>query len=209
MGKRRVVCMCDKEFEVDVPECVDLDENTEVLESIKNGDFMAHTCPACAKLLKPEFPLRLLGRSLGLDVFFIPELHRYAYLNDKLDYAVQKTKRVVIGYHELVEKISIFEAGLDDRIIEIMKFYLLTKAYEDEACEEQKIMCFFKECGNENLQFHVYGMRLDEVGVWRVPLEIYEDTAQSISEKAKERSFAEILQTPYVSVNKVFGKLPF
>ena len=46
--KRKVVCYCDRDFEVDLPDQVEL--NPEMEEAILKGSFMSTKCPHCGKL---------------------------------------------------------------------------------------------------------------------------------------------------------------
>jgi hypothetical protein len=50
--------------------------------------------------------------------------------------------RVAIGYDELVEKFLIKRAGLDDRVVEVLRYYLLQKAL-DSAAEEREVRILF------------------------------------------------------------------
>ncbi len=133
LQKRRVACFCENSFEVDLPQSADLGVDPLVEEQILKGDFMAVTCPSCGKRLTPEFPFHLVGRGSpsrpqGWDLFLVPEEDRIPFLRGKLEYSPGDPTRVVIGYPELAEKVLIFGQGLDDRVIEIMKYYLLTGA---------------------------------------------------------------------------------
>ena len=202
--KRKLVCFCEAKFEADIPTSVNFSKDPKIEESIMQGKFMTATCPACGKLIKPEFPVRIIDPSRGMDIFFVPELDRMSFLRNKLKYKVADSKRVVIGYDELVEKILLFKYDLNDQVIEIIKYYLLEKALEDsEPDMEVRILFHGKE--DNSLIFHAKGLRKSEVGVLRVDMGMIEKVALQVENKKNEEPFSTILEGPYVSINKLLS----
>jgi len=126
---RQIVCFCEHSFQTDVPERVDLAESPEVEEQILSGEFLSVRCPACGKLLKPEFPVFV--RHEGGTILLVPELDRAAFCRGRLPYGLEDATRGAIGYEELAEKFLIKRAGLDDRVVELIKYYLLRKLLDD------------------------------------------------------------------------------
>jgi hypothetical protein len=122
--KRRIACFCEKVFEADLPALVDLAERPEAADEVLRGEFMAVSCPACGKRLTPEFPCRFTGVAAGplgaLELSLVPETDRVAYLAGRMDKEIGNADRVVIGVPELAEKLAIFRAGLDDRVVEML-----------------------------------------------------------------------------------------
>lgn len=197
MSKKTVTCFCEHTFEVDFPDTFDVQHSPEILTHILNGTFMTFLCPKCGKTLKPEFPCSLIDSSREIEIGFIPEEQRSGYL--KGTHPFPALKRVVIGYKELVEKIKIVTSDLDDRIIEIIKFYLYQKAEQ----EDKNIEIFFheKESSNRNmLVFHIYGLQTDQLGVLNIPFSLYEKNADDFP---NQEPFDEILKPPYISIKKI------
>lgn len=205
MSKRKISCFCENEWEVEVPESVDLDEEPGREGEILEGTFLSYRCDRCGKVLKPEFPMRVVSANRGLELFLLPELERGPFSLGKADYKLDDTVRgrVVIGYPELVEKIKIARDGLDDRVIEIMKFYLLEKAEADES-----VRAYYYAKPADSIELHIYGMREDEVGVSKVPLRVYEQISGELEQKTNEEFFAPILEPPYVSIQKTYREAP-
>ena len=123
---RHIACFCENSFDAEIPESADLAGDPGVQQLILGGDFMAVSCPSCGKRLTPEFPFRLTGVMKVGEIFLVPEADRAAFTRGRLDYDVGKPGRIVVGFQELAEKVLICTRGLDDRVIEIMKYYLLT-----------------------------------------------------------------------------------
>ena len=201
---RTLVCFCEEEFEQDIPEVFDAGEKPSLYQDVLNGSLMAVPCPTCGKVLKPEFPFQLKDDGKGVDIFFIPELDRGAYLLSRLDYKPGKHKRIVIGYRELVEKVKILQAGLDDRVVEMLKYYLLQKAVQSVESDEVSLEIFFHEKKPGGLTFHIEGLKADEVAVFDIKQDMYDKVAQSIDSESGKEPFDTFLTPPYVSVNKVY-----
>ena len=203
--KRKLVCFCEHEFESEVPESVDLAAEPDARRAILEGDFLTIHCPGCGKALKPEFPV--LVSEPGRTLFLVPELDRVSYYRGKLPYPVGQVDRVAIGYGELVEKLRIREAGLDDRVVEVLKYYLLQKLLEQYEGESE-IRLYFSALEPEGLVFHAHGLRDKEIGVLKVSRQMAEKAGQQLKGKLREEPFDQILAGPYVSVNKLATESP-
>ena len=199
---KKITCYCEETFDADLPDEIDLEENPDTIDSIIEGTFMCVTCPSCGKILKPEYPLKLTGNSQGIDLFFIPELDRSSFLLGKLEYNTGTPQRIVIGYRELVEKMNIYKEKLDDRIIEIIKYYLLQKAVESTDNDEADITIYFKEKKSGTIIFHIEGLKLGEIAVSEIKNDMYEKITKTINEKAESEPFKTFLAPPYVSIKR-------
>ncbi|MBN1835954.1 MAG: CpXC domain-containing protein [Spirochaetales bacterium] len=205
--KRKLVCFCEHKFEADIPDRVDLGADPALEEAILQGEFMTVRCPGCGKLLKPEYPVRVEDPAAGLAYFLVPELDRGAYLRGASEYDLEGADRVVIGYDELAEKIRIRRAGLDDRVVELLKYYLLNKILEGEEAEaEGEVRIFFSRTEGQSLVFHAVGLKENEVGVLKVPTELAAKISGQLEERRGQEPYATILRGPYVSVNALYGE---
>ncbi len=196
---KQIPCMCETVVEAEFPEEYDMGNDPSVEPSIFEGTFMSVKCPDCGKILKPEFPVRIFDKSRGIDLFMVPELERTAYLRNKITYP--QANRVVIGYPELVEKLLLYKEQLDDRIVESIKYLLLTKAESEED-----ILIYFHARENADLIFHIHGLKADEVGVSKIPHSLYEKVLKEMDSKKNEYPFNKIITPPYVSVNKLLDE---
>jgi len=203
---KEIECYCGERVETDFPETVDLDVNPGAAEEILEGTFMSLECPHCGTLLKPELPVRVHAPSSGFDVFLVPELDRNAFHRGALDYGVGDPARVAIGYQELVEKLRIWRSGLDDAAVEVVKYYLLSRALENEEQRDVRILFVGRETDGR-LRFQIEGLRDREVALSRVPEATYNRAKERLHEIAGEEPFREILKRPYVSVNRIYRAL--
>jgi hypothetical protein len=203
---RHIACFCENTFDAQVPESADLAEDPEVEALILKGDFGAVSCPVCGKRLTPEYPFRLTGvRGVG-ELFLVPEAHRTAFLRDKLEYPVGKPARVVVGFAELAEKVLIFGRGLDDRVIEIMKYYLLTGAAGGPVQDaERDVTLLYRGEENDKHLFHILGMKEGEVGVARLARTVYDKIAADVETRVTEEPFRDFCDPPWVSLRRAAG----
>lgn len=201
MNTTKISCYCDNEIEVEVPDAIDLAKHPEKEREILDGSFLSFRCSHCGKILKPEFPMHIVHKEKHLELFFLPELDRGAFSRGKAHYTLNDSTRgrVVIGYPELVEKLKILRDNLDDRIIEIIKFYLLERADTPDT-----VRAYYFAKTADAIELHVYGIREEEVGISKVPLHVYEQIAGELDQKATEDPFNSILEPPYVSTQKTY-----
>jgi hypothetical protein len=163
------------------------------------------TCPACGKVLTPEFPFRLSGVPGFGELVLVPEAERVALSRGKLA-AVETRGRVAVGFAELAEKLVIANAGLDDRVIEIMKYYLLTGSSRDtDAAGSADVSFIYHGREGERHVFHIVGMREGEVGVARLAQDLYARIARDLESRMEEEPFREFCTPPWVSLRRVSG----
>jgi len=198
---KKITCYCEKTFEKDIADTFDLDKQPEIYEDILNGTFMSVLCPECKKILKPEFPFKIIKESENIDIFFIPELDRNKYYIKKIDYSILESNRIVIGYNELVEKLSILNCKLNDQIIEFLKFQIFSK-FLDSADSNADIQIVFNEVKEDTLFFYIENLKPDEIGIFKLPLKIYDKA--DLKKKLNKDPYSGFLTPPYVSINRFF-----
>lgn len=196
---RSITCLCDKSFDAEVPDAVDLDADSGLLARLSEGEFMTFTCPHCGVKLKPEFPVRVRGSALARDVWVVPELERLEFYSGKVD--LPAACEVLVGYPELFERARLVRDGVDPEAAEILKFYLLVRAGEDNPDAELAVFYMGKEPGR--LVYHLYGARDGETGVLRVPEETFRSIASDKKRKMGEETFREIFKGPYRAVRSL------
>ena len=87
--------------------------------------------------------------------------------------------RVVTSQESLREKAMIFETGLDDRIVEIMKLFIL-KNVQDRLPETNIEAVFFRCAREGELIFEILGAKL--LGA-NIPFRVYEKLKEDYKEK--------------------------
>jgi hypothetical protein len=201
--KRHIACFCESSFDADIPDSADLGD-AGIQESILSGSFMEVHCPTCGKRLTPEFPFRLTGVRGPGEIFLVPESDRAAYTMGRLDYDIGSPGRVVVGFPELVEKVLIAGSGLDDRAVEIMKYYLLTGSNPAAGQEPgPDVTILYRGIEEEKHVFHIMGMKEGEIGIARLGRDLYARIASDIETRVTEEPFRDFCQPPWVSLRRV------
>lgn len=203
---RKLTCPCEQVFNIDLPEVVNLDLTPEIIENIKNGSFLACVCPSCNSILHTELKTRLEWPSKKINLLLLPEIERYNFLsgNIKSDSDVQ----VVIGFAELADRIEVISAGLDPLVIESLKYHLIMKAQETST-NAKVIVLFEKQNENNDLEFHIHGLKPDEVAISVIPFRIYNSIQKEINENIEKTPYKFLTQGTYISVqNMLFEDLP-
>jgi len=216
--KRKIPCLCDRVFEVEVPEEINLDTDPVYLDEIRSGRFFSFLCPACGKNHKPEFSLSILWPSKNLRFEVIPELERGGFYRRKKD-AEQKgsdAAETIIGYPEMAERLSVINDGFEPAPVEAIKYFLLLKAEEQYPDEEIEIWYFGFSKGDSQggapsgsegfLEFHIHGIKENEVAVMKVPFSLYEKNLNDYKSNPKKEIFGLLKVKNYLSVKNTMRR---
>lgn len=159
---------CGKVFEMDFPATVNAANNPELKEKILSGELFLHQCPHCGDTnivsanmlyIDPEagFLVCLSGSSLSST----GEVPGYVC-------------RLVSSVGDLIEKIKIFDAGLDDVAVEICKFVTLRETGKDVDLR------FYRMDGPDNELILTYPQN-GRMEMLSIGLNVYEDSRGIIS----------------------------
>jgi len=204
---RKVACFCEKSFEAAIPADVDLAVDEGVQAAILAGDFMAVTCPACGKRLTPEFPCivrapsPIPGAGGARDILLLPEADRVACVSGRHPGLAAGHARVVVGMPELAEKLLVLGRSLDDRIVEIMKYYLLTGSAGVPAADGEVVLSYAGDEG-DRMVFHITGLAEGRIGVARLGKDIYRKIEADLDTRLAEEPFVAFCGLPYVSLRR-------
>ena len=207
--KRKIPCLCDNSFDVDVPEQIDLDKDPVYLDEILNGTFFNFTCTSCGKKHKPEFPLSIQWPSRKICFEVLPELERGEFYRRKKTVAKKSPLplETIIGYPEMAERLAVIQDGFEPASIEAIKYYLHLKAEEQYPEEEIEIWYFCSSTGGDGpkqtdglLEFHIHGIKENEVAVMKVPVSLYKKTLEDFRRNPKGEIFGALRVQSYLSV---------
>jgi len=108
---------CGESFSAAVYTCITPSaDDVQIKEKVKSGDIFVHKCPKCGKPVLYQGPCMYLDAACGLLVV----LSDVSMDDSELDKSL--TARRVGSVGELIEKVKIFDDGLDDRAIELCKY---------------------------------------------------------------------------------------
>ncbi|MBN2812361.1 MAG: hypothetical protein JXP39_10760 [Spirochaetales bacterium] len=193
---RELTCHCDQTFSVDLPETVNLDERPEVIDAIDDGSFLSCVCPSCNAQLNTDLRTEVLWPSKHARLLLIPEADRMLFFSGKLE--IPEGTQVVIGYPELADRIAALKAGLDVTAVETLKYHLAEQAEQTNPGKSVRI--YFESANDsEALEFHIHGLRDDEVAVTKIPMKLYHSIRQSISNNPDDDVSKAVCNGSYIS----------
>ena len=119
---------CGKQYEIETVPAVNTDHNPELKASVRDGSLFVGRCPHCGASSLVLYPFLYHDPEARLIVWLLPEgaqgydeaavQQMSAQVKALEDYTVRRVATV----GELIEKIGIADAGLDDRVVELCKF---------------------------------------------------------------------------------------
>jgi hypothetical protein len=203
--KQKIPCFCDNTFTVEIPDEIDLDAHPACIDEIINGAFLNFTCPSCGKKHKPEFDLRILWPSKNIRFEIFQELGRGEFYRRKKEVPEKGgvKKETIIGFPELSERILVYRDGLEPAAVEAIKYYLHVKAEENYPEEELDIWYTESRDPEGPLEFHIHGIKKDEVAVMKVPRSLYQKTLGDYRKHPKSEIFESLKVRSYLSVKNM------
>ena len=196
--KHNINCPCGNNFPISYEEEVDIDENEEYLDKILDGSFMSYNCPACKKKHKPEFRIMINWKSKNTKLEVLPEMDRGEFYRRKKENLPYDT---IISFPELSDRLAVIKDGLDPMVIEALKSYLLAKA--EENYPDREINAWYHGNGQAGIEFHLDGIRADEVAVMRIPKDLYDKTSADYQKNPKSEPFSLLRVRSYISVQNM------
>lgn len=148
--KQEIPCPhCRQTLPVEILRAVNGHEQPELREKILNNTIFDHRCPHCREVFQLAHPLLYIDKDNEMMVWLtdcqagnIRKLNSDLAANPDLlpSFGFGK-RRAVPSIYDLIEKIHIFEAGYDDRIMEMLKYAHLLTLPKDRY--EQIQFCYY------------------------------------------------------------------
>jgi len=126
MTKIDLICRkCGQSFSFEMPEKVDVSADPELKDAVRSGKLFIAVCPACGEKTIANAPM----------LYSDPDKNLLILLSERPVNSAGElpgyTARQVSTPGELIEKIGIFDAGLDDVVIELCKYVTLKELGKD------------------------------------------------------------------------------
>lgn len=197
---------CKEESEITVWQSVTVSDSPDLKEDLLKGKLNMFKCRCGYSALFPA-PMLYNDEDKKLLISFAPEndakeklrlfkeiketSHNSGELSKYPDYNL----RFVASYNELLEKILIFDNGLHDKVVEVIKLLVLSQEPE----KEKQRICIFGKLDEDAIEFMVQDRVENQVYTSRVPLSTYETIAAELKKSGvKYKSFDwEIIDIDY------------
>ena len=125
----KVTCpSCHHEGDFELWDSINTALDPEMKEKVLNQSIFLYTCPSCGETFRLNYSTLYYQMEDLVMIYLVPEsevekTYEMFYGENALaDFRTEKyLNRIVTSANQLVEKIKIFDAGKDDRIIELVK----------------------------------------------------------------------------------------
>lgn len=186
---------CNEENEVILWEKVNVDMNPDLKEKLFAETINNMKCKSCNYVSRIDIPLYYNDTKRKFFIYLVPDFpidkkeednllaNLKAETLNILDSGYDNKKRAVFEYYNLLEKILIFDADLDDRVVEGCKILARTqlKLMEGRAA--------FAGLENDEITFNFFEKEDKEAKKsFSVPKAMYDEIATIIREKDKDSS---------------------
>lgn len=176
--KEKVVCRsCGCTHEIDFTPSVDVSLHPELKQKVKSGEMFMWTCPECGCMNLAGLPFLYHDPGEKLMLILTNAQMRSEGLPEGY------TGRIVHSVGELVEKINIFDSGLDDVVMELCKYVTCHELGKNVPLK------FFKLGGADSEMTFTYPedgqMQMVETG-----FKVYEDCAGIVNRNPEMKKAA-------------------
>ncbi|MHA1568471.1 MAG: CpXC domain-containing protein [Alphaproteobacteria bacterium] len=212
---------CQYAGKTEVYQSVNVTLEPELKEKVLNFELFLMICPKCQARLDRLTHLLYHDMDRHLMIWLHPleeRLHWQEYVEKDIQGFQQSvemmggkeiknipTLRTCFGPLELREKILIFDADLDDKVIELMKLRFLAQ-HREEFIENIPGVYFVEREDNGDAVLMVFDEHKGEnLGQLRVPQDLL---SEDQSELMESEEIVFVLNEPYVSVRKLFESPP-
>lgn len=180
--KETIKCpSCHEKSELTVWQSINASDS-DLKSDLLKGKINVFTCGECGQKALFPSPLLYCDDDKKLVISFSPqedetkrhtlfeEIKKSSKESGELENYPDYNLRFVTSYNELLEKILIFDAHFNDKVIEVIKLLILMQEEEKMA---QRI-CMFGKSEKGELEFLVQDRRENQIYTSRVPISTYE-----------------------------------
>lgn len=141
---------CGLEQKITICPSANVTTDPEMREKVLSGEIFLFTCEGCGYTGFAGYPFVYEDKDTndGFLIYLEPECEdrEVGIDGDIADQVIYREKqmRLVTDLNALKEKVFIFEAGLDDRVMELFKMLTLTKLHSDNPDQVPDTLLFTK-----------------------------------------------------------------
>ena len=197
--KATITCgKCGKEWEAVLQPCVNISLHPDEKEKVLDGSFFHRVCPSCGETISVFYPCLYDDMQKALMIYLLPEDTEKALeaLNaqqknwspDMLKAAKICKMRAVGSLIQLVEKIKIFDEGLDDRYVELTKPFIFAQ-FQKAHPEVEGIAALYEKQNGKN-GYTIFCK--DGKQFWaEIPEGVYEEVERIFKDEVEKKTTTE------------------
>ncbi len=180
--KEQIKCpSCGQLSEMTVWESITAADSPDLKAELLSGKLNIFRCASCGAAALVPNPVLYTDSEKRLMITFVPSADMEKHTNllavrsaskdsGELGGISEYNLRFVSTYNEFLEKILIFDNGLQDKVIEVLKILVLSQ--EPEKMEDRT--CIFGKKDSDGIEFMVQDKKEGMVYTSRVPEETYD-----------------------------------
>ena len=196
--------------------------HTSAVRELFRGHLNRVTCSACGTPFVLDVPVLYRDDAARFMVYFLPNVDSAQWADGERQMQEVTAKvfsqatglepptcRLVFDRSSLIEKIALQQRGLDDRIVEYVKYQLLRDAEREQRLDPVRhrlLYDFSADPGGENLAFIVYERESGRAAAGaHLPMDVYREVVETFTTSLKLREeLAALFPGYYVSVERLF-----
>ncbi len=210
---------CGREQEVELYESIDALARPELRDAVIGNRLNVVTCKACGHTFRVDMPLLYVDPGHEFIVHLLPagdgDVERAVGYFDRVASAMARLSEgevelpamhLVLSRVEMVERIFLLEAGLDERVIEYVK-YLVYSRNEGRLDPRTKNLLFdAQDSTEEELCFVVQDLAGGALeGMLRYRRDAYRALCEMFDEDAETPALLELFPGPCVSARRLLA----
>lgn len=198
--KQSIKCpKCSQMSDITVWTSITVKDSPDLKADLLKGKINIFRCPSCSHMGLMPSPMLYHDEDKRLMISFSPcsdpvlkeqlfeNIERSSKESGELDKLEGYNLRFVTDYNELLEKILIFDNGLNDKPIEVLKLMILMQDVE----KSDQRSCRFGKLDNDVLEFMITDSIENQIYTSNVPKSSYDSVWQSLRESGcKPYSFS-------------------
>jgi len=187
--KEKITCpKCGFVYEKECFPSVDAAADPELRARVVSGEICVASCPSCKVTTRLIYPCMYQDAEKGFAVYFLPRTEsRSVSVNGEMEALMEdktvRTRRLVDDYTELMEKIAIFENGLDDRVMELFKAYTALSMISAPKDGFKPDTLIFQGYADSE-RFMMLGFHEKEIHQLSVPKKLYDSLEEAMKGRA-------------------------
>lgn len=200
---------CENLQELTLWQSITANDSPDLKDDLLKGKINIFRCSSCGQVALVPMPLLYHDEKAKLMISFSPcadevsraqlfeSVKKTSKESGELENLTDYNLRFISEYNDFLEKVLIFDNGLHDKVIELLKLLVLLQDSENMAHR----VCMFGKMENDELEFLVQDKKENKLYTSRIPMSTYETVKEQLRQSGiKFKSFDwEIVDSDYAS----------
>jgi hypothetical protein len=214
----QILCpKCGHQMEVALYDAINVGVDPDLRDILMENQLNAVNCEACQFLFRIDKPLLYNDPSRNLMIYWFPTSEE---MHDKGELTFQETVtqmssmipddlgmpkiHLVFSRTELVERIFLREAGLEERVIEYVKYMIYMKNVENVNPAEKALLFNAEDSTDETLVFVVQNIETRKLeSIIEYSRQAYQGICEMFDQDEQTATLLEIFPGPYISARSL------